>query len=154
MGVTGDFSLKHLQSIHKYLFQDIYSWAGKIRTVDIAKGNIFCLVQFIESQFGEIYKRLRKDNYLKDIADKEIMATKIAYYLSEINTIHPFREGNGRTQRLYCHQLCQNNGRYALDFSKVTKDQMIEASVLSFRCDYSLMEKLIKDCLIDANYSR
>lgn len=48
-GVTGDFSLQHLCSIHKYLFQDIYDWAGELRTVDISKGTIFCLCQFIET---------------------------------------------------------------------------------------------------------
>jgi len=52
--VTGDFDLEHLKSIHKFLFEDIYEWAGKIRTVDIAKGNIFCLVPFIEMQFAEL----------------------------------------------------------------------------------------------------
>ena len=59
-GISGDFSLKHLCSIHKQLFQDIYPWAGKIRTVDISKGTIFCLVQFIENQFTCIYHQLKK----------------------------------------------------------------------------------------------
>ena len=54
-GVTGDFSFKHLCSIHKHLFSDVYSWAGKTRTVDISKGTVFCLVQFIESQFDDLY---------------------------------------------------------------------------------------------------
>lgn len=54
-GITGDFSFQHLCSIHRQLFQDIYSWAGQVRTVDISKGTIFCLVQFIEVQFDELY---------------------------------------------------------------------------------------------------
>lgn len=107
-GISGDFSLKHLCSIHKQLFQDIYPWAGKIRTVDISKGTIFCLVQFIENQFTWIYQQLKKENFLKDITDKIEMANRLAYYLGEINMIHPFREGNGRTQRIYIEQLCIN----------------------------------------------
>ena len=72
-GVTGDFSFKHLCSIHKHLFSDVYSWAGKTRTVDISKGTIFCLVQFIESQFDDLYRNLKKENFLADITDKEEM---------------------------------------------------------------------------------
>lgn len=74
MGVTGDFSLKHMCSIHKQLFQDVYSWAGKTRTVDISKGTIFCLVQFIESQFDDLYRKLKKENFLADISDEQEMS--------------------------------------------------------------------------------
>ncbi len=147
-GISGDFSLKHLCSIHKQLFQDIYPWAGKIRTVDISKGTIFCLVQFIENQFTWIYQQLKKENFLKDITDKIEMANRLAYYLGEINMIHPFREGNGRTQRIYIEQLCINNGRFEIDFTGVTKDEMIAASIQSAKVDNDLLEKLIYKCLI------
>ena len=115
-GVTGDFSFKHLCSIHKHLFSDVYSWAGKTRTVDISKGTVFCLVQFIESQFDDLYRKLKKENFLADITDKEEMSERLAYYLGEINMIHPFREGNGRTQRIYIEQLCLHNGRFEFCF--------------------------------------
>ena len=105
MGVTGDFSFKHLCSIHKQLFQDVYSWAGKTRTVDISKGTIFCLVQFIESQFDDLYRKLKKENFLADIADEKEMGKRLAFYLGELNMIHPFREGNGRTQRIFIEQM-------------------------------------------------
>ena len=91
-GVTGDFSFKHLCSIHKHLFSDVYSWTGKTTTVDISKGTVFCLVQFIESQFDDLYRKLKKENFLADITDKEEMSERLAYYLGEINMIHPFRE--------------------------------------------------------------
>jgi len=74
------------------IFEDIYDWAGQIRTVDIAKGNIFCLVQFIEVQFLELYEKLKQDNFLKGEKDIEYVSKKISYYLSEINIIHPFRD--------------------------------------------------------------
>ncbi len=146
-GVTGDFSLKHLMKIHKYLFGDIYEWAGKIRTVDISKGTIFCLVQFIEMQFDAIYRELKNENFLVDITEKETFGKRVAYYLSEINMVHPFREGNGRTQRIYIEQLCKKNGRFDIDYSKVDNDAMVKASIASASKDYSQMEKLIISCL-------
>lgn len=146
-GVTGDFSLNHLCAIHKQLFQDVYVWAGKIRTVDISKGTIFCLIQFIEEQFSMIYKQLQRENYLRDITDKREMSIRLAYYLGELNMIHPFREGNGRTQRIYIEQLCMNNGRFEIDFTGITKDEMIEASIRSAKASNDLLEELIYKCL-------
>ena len=140
--------MKHLCSIHRQLFQDIYSWAGELRTVDISKGTIFCLVPFIEEQFAFLYRKLRKENFLKDITDQKEMAEKLAYYLGEINMIHPFREGNGRTQRIYIEQLCMNNGRFEIDFTEVSKEEMISASVRSAKSDNDLLEELIYKCLI------
>ena len=148
-GVTGDFSFKHLCSIHKHLFSDVYSWAGKTRTVDISKGTVFCLVQFIESQFDDLYRKLKKENFLADITDKEEMSERLAYYLGEINMIHPFREGNGRTQRIYIEQLCLNNGRFEIDFTDVSKEEMIAASVRSANASNDMLEELISSCLVE-----
>ena len=77
--ITGNFDLAHLKNIHKFLFEDIYDWAGQIRTVDIAKGNIFCLVQFIEVQFLELYEKLKQDNFLKGEKDIEYVSRQISY---------------------------------------------------------------------------
>ncbi|MDD4370214.1 MAG: Fic family protein [Anaerostipes sp.] len=96
-GVTGDFSFQHLCAIHRQLFQDICAWVGTVRTVDISKGTIFCLVQFIEDRFAYLYRRLKRDNFFMEISDKEKMSVRLAYYLAEINMIHSFREGNGRS---------------------------------------------------------
>ena len=148
MGVTGDFSFEHLCSIHRHLFQDVYPWAGEKRTVDISKGTIFCLVQFIELQFDELYQKLKSENFLTDVSDKVEMSKRLAFYLGEINMIHPFREGNGRTQRIYIEQLCLNNGKFEIDFTEATKDEMIAASVSSANDSNDMLEKLIKKCLI------
>ena len=148
-GVTGDFSFKHLCSIHKHLFQDIYTWAGKTRTVDISKGTIFCLVQFIEEQFDDLYRKLKKENFLADITDKREMSVRLAFYLGQLNMIHPFREVNGRTQRMYIEQLCQNNGRFEIDFTEATKEEMILASVQSANVSNDLLEALIYKCLVE-----
>lgn len=132
--VTGKFDFEHLRNIHKYIFQDIYSWAGKIRTVDIAKSNMFCKVPFIEMQASELFGKLQNDNYLKQLP-KEKFVQKAAYYFSEINALHPFREGNGRTQRELIRQLAYESG-YILHFAVISEKEMVEASIDSFICDY------------------
>jgi cell filamentation protein len=143
--IKGRYDLKHLQQIHKYIFQDIYEWAGNIRTVDIAKSNMFCNVMFIQSQADEIFNKLTRDNYLKNL-DQATFCSKLAYYFGEINALHPFREGNGRTQREFIKTLSLDAG-YKINFNNITKDEMVEASIDSFMCNYSKMEKLLRKCI-------
>jgi cell filamentation protein len=81
--ITGKFDLNHLKSIHKFLFEDIYNWAGKIRTVDIAKGHVFCLVQFIEQQFDDLYAELKKDNFLKDADEDEMLDASATSFMCD-----------------------------------------------------------------------
>lgn len=133
----GDFDLKHLQSIHRFIFRDIYSWAGEIRTVNIAKGNQFCNCLYIESGSKPTFDKLRNENYLIGTSQDRI-CKKLAYYLGEINVIHPFREGNGRAQRVFIESLAQVAG-YQVDFSNISGAEMIEASALAFNCDYRKM---------------
>ena len=136
--VQGKFDLQHLKLIHRYIFQDVYDWAGEIRKVDIAKGNMFCNARFIESQASEIFKNLKEENYLQGLSEKE-SAIRMAYYFSEINALHPFREGNGRSQREFIRTLALNMG-YVINFAKVSKEEMIRASQDSFLCNYGKME--------------
>ena len=140
--VKGDFDLQHLKDIHRYIFQDIYEWAGEIRWVNIAKGNMFCNYSFIEANAESLFRKLKNEKYLKEISEKD-MPIRLAYYLSEINVIHPFREGNGRAQRLFIEYLAEENG-YSIDFSQVTGEEMIKASAESFICQYESMNKLFE----------
>ena len=143
--IEGKFDLKHLQAIHAYIFQDVYQWAGKIRTVDIAKGNTFCNVRFISSQADVIFSKLKEEYYLAGL--EEYMFTKrLAYYFSEINALHPFREGNGRSQREFIRSLALKNG-YLIYFEKASKEEMLIASKKSFMCDYEDMEKIMAKCI-------
>ena len=143
--IKGNFDFAHLQAIHRYIFQDVYEWAGKVRKVDIAKGNMFCNVMFIESQAEEIFGKLKKDNYLADL-DRNIFVKKLAYYFSEINALHPFREGNGRSQREFIRSLALKNG-YVINFSEIPEEEMLKASQESFLCDYNAMEELFDKCV-------
>jgi cell filamentation protein len=143
--VSGKFDFKHLQAIHQYIFQDIYDWAGKVRTVDIAKGNMFCNVKFIDSQADEIFTKLKAEKYLAGL-DEETFVKRLAYYFSEINALHPFREGNGRSQREFIRSLALKNG-YFIYFDRVTGDEMLSASQKSFLCDYTEMEEVFRKCI-------
>lgn len=143
--IQGEFDLKHLRSIHRYIFRDIYEWAGEIRKVDIAKGSMFCNVKFIESQAEEIFGKLREENYLRGL-NKDDFSIRLAYYFSEINALHPFREGNGRSMREFIRTLTLHNG-YVISFAKVSREEMIRASERSFLCDYEKMEQLFSRCI-------
>ncbi|HIU77107.1 MAG TPA: Fic family protein [Candidatus Pelethocola excrementipullorum] len=138
----GVLNFKYLQKLHKYIFGDIYSWAGKLRSVNITKGNMFCDCKFIVQMADEIFEQLKHENYLK-MCSEEDMPERLAYYLSEINALHSFREGNGRTQRLFIEILAENAG-YEVDFSNVSAEEMIEASAESFIRQYEKMNLLMK----------
>ena len=143
--IRGNFDLKHLCVIHYYIFQDLYTWAGSLRKVDIAKGNMFCNVMFLNDQADVIFGAIRKDNYLEGLS-RDAFVSRLAFHFSEINALHPFREGNGRTQREFIRELALYN-HYAIDFSKSTEKEMLDASVDSFLRQYGKMEALFYKCL-------
>ena len=137
--IKGSFDLKHLQKIHKVIFCDLYSWAGKLRHVNIAKGNQFCLAMNLEIYAENLFHKLENEHYL--IGYEGSVSHRLAYYLSEINVLHPFREGNGRSQRLFIEYLALVAG-YRLDFSLVTANEMIVASADAFACDYRSINEM------------
>lgn len=130
--IKGAFDLDHLQRIHNFVFGDIYEWAGKLRHVNIAKGNQFCLAQHLTQYADDLFRKLKEENYL---IGSENVPGRLAYYLSEINVLHPFREGNGRSQRLFIEYLAGIAG-YEVDFSDVSAREMIVASADSFALEY------------------
>jgi cell filamentation protein len=135
--IRGKLDFKHLCDIHRYIFGDIFEWAGKLRTVNISKGNPFCNADVLDIYGVEIFGELKAERYLID-TPKERIAERLAHYLSEINVLHPFREGNGRAQRLFIEYLALVAG-YRADFTNVTASDMIEASVRAFDRDETSM---------------
>ncbi len=139
--LKGKFDFEYLKVIHKFLFGDIYEWAGKVRSVNISKGNQFCRCEFIAEQMTEIMNKLKRESYLQGL-DKQKLAERLAYYIGEINAIHPFREGNGRSQRMFVELLALHNG-YKLDFAKISNEEMLEASMQTFNLQYEMMTNLL-----------
>ena len=121
-------------SIRK-LFQDIYQWAGQVRTVNIAKNTAFAPVQNIDSFAKSTFNGLKADNYLQGLPKGRFL-DRAAYHLGEINALHPFRDGNGRAQRAFMDQVAGRAG-YAFDWSKTNQREMINASIHSFNADPS-----------------
>ncbi len=144
--VSGNFDLTHLKKIHHYIFQDIYTWAGQFRMVNISKELLFCDVSFIEKELTKLFLKLREENYLKDCSEDNI-ASRAAYYLGEINAVHPFREGNGRTQREFIRELLLPAGFY-VDYSRCNAKMMLYASINAFAGDYTLMTELFDKCIV------
>lgn len=128
---AGVFDYVHLKAIHRQLFQDIYTWAGEERRVDIAKGNtLFAHTQFIESSINKQLEKLHQENNLRGL-DQETFVQNITEHYGEINAIHPFREGNGRTQRAFFSLLAQH-ASYKLDWRRVDQEPWILANQASF----------------------
>ncbi len=143
--ISETFDAVHLRAIHAYLFGDVYEWAGQYRTVNISKGSVFCMYPYIAEQLDSLFHDLAKERLLRDLPSNE-MACRLAYYLGEINAIHPFREGNGRTQRAFVRCLAKHNG-YLLSFSTISANEMVLASVESFNGDNIRLENIIASCL-------
>ena len=138
----GNFDIQHIVEIHKFLFEDIYEFAGKLRTENIAKGSTtFAYWNYIESELTNLLDKLKKENYLMDIKDKKEFSKRLAYYMAELNVIHPFREGNGRTIREFIRQLALKSGYY-LSYKDIDPKELLEASIKSV-LDTSDLEELL-----------
>jgi cell filamentation protein len=142
--LEGHFDVAHLKAIHRYIFQDVYQWGGDFRTVNISKGgHLFGVAAFVEPALERVLRGLPGEHYLNG-ADPRNFATRAGFYMGEMNAIHPFRDGNGRAQREFIRELAAQAG-FAIDWSKVTREQMMAASVESFKTgDSSRMASLIE----------
>lgn len=129
--VRGMFDQSHLQAIHKRIFENVYPWAGELRRVNFARQGSypFALMQFLKRNLDSTFRQLASEGHLKGLGVHPFI-DRAAFYLGELNTLHPFREGNGRTQREFIRELALEAG-YALDWSKVSQKRMYEASALS-----------------------
>jgi cell filamentation protein len=129
--ISGSFDSDHLRQIHHFLFQDVYAWAGEFRTVPIAKGDsFFARPEHIGSELQKLFHRLAAEQCLRG-NDSKVFCQRAAYYLGEINALHPFREGNGRAQREFIRELALEAG-FEVSWDLVTQDEMFAASVASF----------------------
>jgi cell filamentation protein len=144
--LKGRFDLTHLQAIHRYLFGDQYEWAGQLRTVDIGKGgHLFAHHAHIANAAAPIFKRLAEERHLAGLAPAAF-SDREAHYLGELNALHPFREGNGRAQREFVSHLAQAAGYYVA-WENATQEDMLEASIQSFKGDTSKLAAIVRENL-------
>jgi cell filamentation protein len=128
--IKGAFDFDHIKRIHHYIFQDIFPFAGEVREENISKGNTrFASVQFIEPCANDLFHKLKSENHLLGLSKKEFSG-RAAFYMAELNMLHPFREGNGRTIREFLRNLALNCG-FNLNWDAVDKEELLVASIES-----------------------
>lgn len=144
--VAGRFSVSHLCRIHRCLFGDIYPFAGHFRREDIMKGTTRFLPHTqIKEKLTKLLRGLREEQNLNAL-NHAAFIDRSAYYFAELNYIHPFREGNGRSTREFMRQLFLHSG-YEVDWAAVPTDELLtamEASVF----DTTELKRVLAVCLI------
>jgi len=143
--ITGTFNITHLKKIHKYLFEDIYDFAGKLRMEDIEKTKPvytkFLNHNDIKNSLIVLFNNLEKENYLIDYS-KDNFIKRSSYYLGELNYIHPFREGNGRVIREFYRNLALFNG-YKINWWFISKDNLINSFVNATFKEYDSLNTIL-----------
>lgn len=123
--LPNSYDYDHLRLLHWYLFQDTYTWAGAVRSYPMAKNqDRFSDPEVLEQNAIKVFGEIHQDNYLQDCKDKEYVAKKISRYLGQICMLHPFPEGNGRTQRVFLNQLLLNTS-FVMQWDRIASWEMI-----------------------------
>ncbi|MBU2768556.1 cell filamentation protein Fic [Acidithiobacillus ferrivorans] len=136
------FDMDHLKAIHKHLFQDVYSWAGEIRIIDISKGHTrFASAIAIDSAGTKLFREMGNEDWFKG-RNRRDFADRAGHYLGEINVLHPFRDGNGRAQRYFMAQIGSWCG-HPIVLGKIPVEKNIEASIAAYNGDSSPLADLI-----------
>ena len=145
--VVVDFDSNLLCKIHKQLFSEIYDWAGKYRTIDMEKDDTrFAHTPHITSQLKQLLSELSDENYLIGL-NKQNFINRLAHYYSELNIIHPFREGNGRTLRTFI-SLLTVNANWDIAWDIMDSKENIKSCIAGYMGDEkplnTMLNKIIK----------
>ncbi len=136
---NGRFGLPHYCAIHHHLFQDVYSWAGKLRTVRIARGkSMFCYPEHIRTELNRVFADLKTRNALRRMTATDF-AAGAAWLLSEINAIHAFRDGNGRSQLAFVALLAHRAG-HDFKLENLRPKKFLAAMIASFGGNEGLLK--------------
>jgi cell filamentation protein len=142
----GRLGYAHYKALHRHLFQDVYAWAGKPRTVRIAKGgSMFCYPEHIDGEMRSLFAQLSRDRFFGGLRPTEL-ANGAARFLTQLNAIHPFREGNGRTQLTYLTLLASHAG-HPLTLERLDPKVVLPAMIASFKGDEVPLASVIKELI-------
>lgn len=142
--ISTSFDFEHYKQIHRYLFEDLYEWAGSVRTVDISKkGTNFTCAENIETVAIACFDRLKSYNYFRNLDFEDFVENIVDFYCST-NMLHPFREGNGRTQRIFIAQLIRFCG-YDINFSEIDTDELMVATIHSANGITDYLKEIFKN---------
>lgn len=143
--IQGAFDLDHYKRIHQFLFCDLYDWAGQLREVNLSKkGTAFVPVEEIEPCAAACFQRLQE--FKPEGLSRHELAEEVADFYHTVNMLHPFREGNGRAQRVFFSQWIRHIG-FRLDLTAVDSDVFIFATIQAAQ---GAMDQLVDcfDCAI------
>jgi cell filamentation protein len=141
------FGFEHYKAIHRFLFSDLYDWAGQVRTVDISKkGTVFTRAEDIAQQAELIFNRLKVCNYFRDLPRAEFVEEIVDFYCLT-NALHPFREGNGRTQRAFLTQLIRSAG-YDINFADMDTDLLMIATIQASQGVTDLLRNIFNESIL------
>lgn len=140
----GRLTVSHYYAIHRHLFGDVYSWAGKPRTVRISKkDSTFCYPEHIDREMRTLFAELHKQKCFKGLG-AGTFSGHAAHFLATLNAIHPFRDGNGRTQLAFLKLLTLNAG-HRFDIENLKPSDFLEAMIRSFSGDENpLMTQILQ----------
>lgn len=145
MPLTAEGTVEQLQRIHHFLFQDVYEWAGQIRTIDMSKGggSVFQPLELFATGAQYAESTLRSDHMLQGL-DRDRFIERLAVNYDNFNTLHPFREGNGRTQRVFWTLIARDAG-WGLNWAQVNKRVNDVASFVAHeKGDYHLLTRMFE----------
>ncbi|WP_434557801.1 putative adenosine monophosphate-protein transferase Fic [Pseudomonas sp. Z5-35] len=140
------YSLSYLQNIHRALFCDLFEWAGELRTVGMAKqATRFCQPEYMEKEADKIFAKLATANWFEGM-DRAELIVAVADAYCDINVVHPFREGNGRAQRILFEHLIMNAG-FEISWWGIEKDEWICANIAAYNGVLGPMEEVFEKCI-------
>ncbi|AYG82773.1 Adenosine monophosphate-protein transferase VbhT [Streptomyces hundungensis] len=139
--LAGAYDLGHLRAFHVAIFGAVYPWAGELRVVEISKRTPFCPSATLVSFGEEVFGRLASAGHLRGLGRAEF-ADALAELYGDLNALHPFREGNGRTQRAFCAQLASDAG-YELDWAGMDPAENEYASIKSYLGDNGPLSRML-----------
>ena len=144
--IDGNFDTEHYKAIHRFLFEDIYDWAGKYRTIDMSKkGTAFAKADKICELMDACFERLKNNDFFRNQPFDEYVKSIVDFY-QMTNMIHPFREGNGRTQRIFIAQLIRFGG-YDISFSEIDSDELMIATIQAANGVTDNLERLFAESI-------
>jgi len=143
----GNLSIRHYRSIHHHLFQDVYRWAGRFRFVRIHKGNsTFCYPEHISDQMKELFAGLKQADCFANSRAADF-ASRAAHFLATLNAIHPFREGNSRTQNAFLGLLAARAG-HPMSLTRLDPGGFLAATIESFSGSEEPLARQIRELIV------
>lgn len=143
--IKGRFTMTHLLRIHRFLFEDVYPFAGHLRREQISKGDtLFYPPNMIEQELRRVFREIHERGMLRE-AKSEVQFQNLSHVMAELNIIHPFREGNGRSIRELIRCMALMYGRF-INWGNTDRDTLLNAAVASVYDDMAFCD-VLKLCL-------